>query len=189
MDLMGIIFAALGLLFGVWIVATLARYFQFRRIAADSLLSWDTGRPWFFGLCLGIGFFMIVLTVVSAVLLNRPAIHVVAQALMAIFYTVVFPLGFRIRKGFYETGIWSDRGFVPYHDIRWIGWRDKPEIMLAMRMEGGLFRPSDTFLRVPGVHYGEARRILADRMKDKTLQIAQSVLGLEPAEEARPDER
>lgn len=185
---MGVIFTGLALIFGVWIVATLGRYIQFRRIAPGTLLSWDSGRPWFFGLCLGIGFFMIVLTVVSAFLLRRPAIHVLAQGLMAVFYTLVFPLTFRIRKGFYQTGIWCDRGFVPYQDIRWLGWRDKPDITLALRMEGGLFRPTDAVLRVPGACYGEARRILADRMKDKALRAEQSVLGLESVEESQPEQ-
>ena len=182
-QLMGVIFSGLALIFAVWIVLVLRSYLQFRRVAAASLLAWDSERPWFFGLCLGIGFFMIVLTGVSAFLLKRPAIHVLSQGLMAVFYTVVFPLAFRIRKGFYRTGIWSDRGFVPYQDIRWFGWRDRPDITLALRMEGGLLRPTDAVLRVPGAYYGEARRILADRVKDRSLRVEQTVLGLaEPGE-------
>jgi len=178
-DLLGLAFAALTVIFTVWILTILVKYYRFRRLAPGSILSWESPRPWFFGLCLGIGFFMVAMTFLSGFVLHRPALHTVAQGLMALFYTVVFPLSFRIRKGFYATGIWAERGFLPYRTIRWLGWRQGQEIVLALRGEDRFLRQSYDFLRVPGDYYGQARRILADRIKDQSLDPQTSVLGLE----------
>jgi hypothetical protein len=126
------------------------------------------------------------MTFLSGFVLDRPPLHTVAQGLMAVFYTVVFPLSFRIRKGFYATGILAERGFLPYQKIRWLGWKKGQEIVLALRREDRFLRQTDDFLRVPGNYYGQARRILADRIKDQSLAPETSVLGLEgdaPAQE------
>jgi hypothetical protein len=182
--LLTLLFLGMALLFGVWILSSLVRYAQFRRLSSQRLVVWETPRPWFFGLCLGIGFFMVVLTVMSAFLLRRPPLFVVAQGLMAVFYTVVFPLRFRILKGFYQSGIWAEQGFVAYRDIRWLGWQEKPEITLAFRRQERLLGSGDAFLRVPGVHYGAARRVINERLEDRSLRVEQSVLGLEASEMA-----
>jgi hypothetical protein len=178
-QMLGLSFAGLTVLFTIWTVVLLLKYFRFRSLASSSVLSWESPRPWFFGLCLGIGFFMVVMTFLSGAVLHRPALHTVAQGLMAVFYTVVFPLSFRIRKGFYATGIWAERGFLPYQKIRWLGWREGPEIILALRADERLLRSGYDFLRVPGDYYGQARRILADRIKDQTLEPQTSILGLD----------
>lgn len=177
--LLGLAFAGLTVVFTAWILLLTVKYLRFRSLAPGSVLSWESPRPWFFGLCLGIGFFMVAMTFLSGFVLDRPPLHTVAQGLMAVFYTVVFPLSFRIRKGFYATGIWAERGFLPYHKIRWLGWREGKEIVLALRGEDRFLRQTDDFLRVPGNYYGQARRILADRIKDQSLAPKTSVLGLE----------
>jgi hypothetical protein len=122
---------------------------------------------------------MVFLTVMSAVALHRPLLVIVAQALMAVFYTIVFPLTFKIQKGFYATGIWAERGFVPYRSIRWLGWKESPQLTLALKADGRLGQRY-AFLRVPGDYYGQARRILADRIKEDSLTFETSVLGLDP---------
>lgn len=177
--LLGLAFAALTVIFTVWILLLTVKYLRFRSVASGSLLSWESPRPWFFSLCLGIGFFMVIMTFLSGFVLSRPPVHTLAQALMAVFYTVVFPLSFRIRKGFYATGIWAERGFFPYQKIRWLGWKEGQEIVLALRGEDRFLRDGYDFLRVPGDYYGQARRILADRIKDQSLAPKTSVLGLE----------
>jgi hypothetical protein len=177
---LSITFAALAVLFSVWIAIVLVRYVQFRKVSNTAVLSWMLPRPWYYNLCLGIGFFTVFLTGLSAFVLHRPPLVVTAQALMAIFYTVVFPLMFRIHRGFYATGIWAERGFVPYRSIRWLGWKEKPELTLALRAERRFFGQKYAFLRVPGDYYGQARRILADSIKDHSLSFETSVLGLDP---------
>ncbi len=146
-DLLGLAFAGLAVVFSVWNFSILVKYRQFRSLAPSSILSWETPRPWFLGLCLGIGFFMIAMTFFSGFILHRPALHTVAQGLMAVFYTVVFPMSFRIRRGFYASGIWAERRFLPYQEIRWHGWRERPEIVLGLRGEDRFLRQGYDFLR------------------------------------------
>lgn len=179
-DALGLTFLGLAILFSIWIVFTLVSYLHYKKIAKDVVLSWAPRRPWYYNLCLGIGFFMILLTGLSAFVLHRPPLVVFAQGLMALFYTLIFPLIFRIRRGFYTTGIWAERGFVPYRSIRWLGWKESPEIVLALRAEGHFRRQRYAFLRVPGDYYGQARRILADSIEEKALSLETSVLGLDP---------
>jgi hypothetical protein len=177
-------FVALGILFAVWNALTFAQYIRYRQVASEAVLSWELPRPWSYNLCLGIGFFMLVLTLISALVLHRPVHVILAQGLMALFYTVLFPLSFRIRRGFYSSGIWMERRFVPYRRIRWLGWKKGPQIVLALRASGVFRGQRYSFLRVPGDYYGQARRILADSIDAYSLSLETSVLGLE--EEAAP---
>jgi hypothetical protein len=172
-------FIGLAVLFGIWIVITLVKFAQFKQVAKGAVLAWAPRRPWYYNLCVGIGFFMVFLTVMSIFALHRPLLVIVAQALMAVFYTVVFPLIFKIRRGFYKSGIWAERGFIPYRSIRWLGWKETPQVTLALKADGR-FGQKYAFLRVPGGHYGQVRRILADRIKEDSLTLETSVLGLDP---------
>ena len=36
---------------------------------------------------------------------------------MLVYYGYAMPLSLKIGRGFYEDGIWSDAGFVPYSNI------------------------------------------------------------------------
>ncbi len=175
-------FMGLTVLFAIWNVATLSQYLAYRRIASTAELTWNPRKPWFFNMCLGIGFFMVTMTAVSVFVLSRPMLTVVAQALMALYYTVLFPMSFRIQRGFYESGIWTERGFVRYRDIVWLGWKEKPDLTLALRTETRM-RQGYAFLKVEGEYYGQARRILADRIEDRSLSVQQGVLGLQEAEQ------
>ena len=69
--LLGLAFAALTVIFTVWILLLTVKYLRFRSVASGSLLSWESPRPWFFSLCLGIGFFMVVMTFLSGFVLSR----------------------------------------------------------------------------------------------------------------------
>ena len=176
---LSITFAALAVLFGIWITFTLVKFSQFRNVVKEAVLTWEPPRPWYYSICVGIGFFMVFLTVMSIFAFRRPLLVIVAQALMAIFYTVVFPLIFKIRRGFYASGIWAERGFIPYRNIRWLGWKETPQVTLALKADGK-FGQKYAFLRLSGDYYGQARRILADRIKEDSLSLETSVLGLDP---------
>lgn len=178
-DLLRISFTALAVLFVVWNGLLITRYVRYRQVARDAVLVWESPRPWYFNLCLGIGFFMAILAGLSAFVLRRPMLVVTAQGLMALFYTVVFPLSFRIRRGFYRSGVWAERKFIPYRHIRWLGWKEAPNVVLALRAQGRLHEHY-AFLRVPGEYFGQARRILADSIDEHELRLETSVLGLEP---------
>lgn len=181
-DLLGLSFAALAVLFAVWNSICLFQYLAYRRIAPSAELTWLPPKPWFYNLCLGIGFFMVSLTAISIFLLDRPLLTVVAQALMALYYTVLFPLSFRIRRGLYASGIWAESGFVPYSRVRALSWIEKPQVVLVVRNEGGLLAAGYARLVVPGELYGQARRILAGHIEDRSLSVTKSILGLSDSE-------
>jgi hypothetical protein len=181
-DLLGLAFAALAALFAVWNSLCLRQYLAYRRIVSTAELTWPQPKPWFYNLCLGIGFFMVSLTAISIFLLDRPLLTMVAQALMALYYTVLFPLSFRIRRGLYSGGIWAESGFVPYSRVRGLNWIERPQVVLVVRTEGGLPGAGYARLVVPGELYGQARRILAGHIEDHSLSVKESILGLSDSE-------
>ncbi len=171
-------FIGLAGLFTVWNVFFLARYARYRRLMPTAELTWRLSRPWFYNMCIGIGFFMVSMTALSLFVLDRPILSSVAQGLMAIYYTIAFPLSFQIQRGFYQSGIWFDRSFVPYTKVRRLGWREQPDIVLIVTKETGLMEQDYARLRVPKEHYGEARRILASHIDDQSLSVETGILGL-----------
>jgi hypothetical protein len=181
-NVLALSFFALTALFTVWNGVYLYRYLRFRRVRSSARLTWLPPRPWFYNMCLGIGFFMLALTVVSLFLLHRPLLTIVAQSLMALFYTVLFPLSFRIRRGFYSGGIWAEHGFVPYGRVRSLNWIERPNVVLVLKTEGGPLGSGYARLVVPGELYGQARRILAEHIENHSLSMERSILGLNDTE-------
>jgi hypothetical protein len=181
-NLLAVSFAALAALFAIWNLAFLARWIQYRRVAATAELTWLPPRPWFYNMCLAIGFFMLSLTAISLFLLKRPLLTIVAESLMALYYVVLFPLSFRIRHGFYNGGIWVERGFVAYRRIRALSWIEKPAVVLVVNTEGGALGGGYGRLVVPGELYGQARRILAEHIENRSLSVETSILGLSDSE-------
>jgi hypothetical protein len=181
-NLLGLSFIALAAVFALWNSASLYQYFAYRRIASSAELTWPPRKPWFYNLCLGIGFFMVSLTAISIFFLDRPLLTLVAQSLMALYYTVLFPLSFQIRRGLYSSGIWAEGGFVPYSRVRALNWLEKPDVVLLVRTERGLTGAGYARLVVPGDLYGQARRILAGHIEDRSLSVGKSILGLSESE-------
>jgi hypothetical protein len=182
--LLALSFIALALTFAIWNTVAVVQQLAYRRIGSTAELTWLPPRPWFYNLCLGIGFFMVSLTAISIFLLERPLMTEVAQALMAIYYTILFPLSFRIRRGLYATGIWTEGGFVPYSRVRALDWIEKPNVVLVLKTDGlfDAFNESYRRLPVPGELYGQVRRVLASHIEDHSLTVRKSVLGLSDSE-------
>ena len=65
--------------------------------------------------------------------------------------------------------------------MRRLSWREKPDIVLVVMKENDLTGQSYARLKVPGDRYGEARRILAGHIEDRTLSVEKSILGLQNA--------
>jgi hypothetical protein len=178
-DLLGLSFIALAALFAIWNSICLFQYLTYRRLAPSAELTWLPAKPWFYNMCLGIGFFMVSLTAISIFLLDRPFLTVVAQAL-ALYYTVLFPRSAPIRRGLYRRH-WAESGLRPTPDPA-LNWIEKPEVVLVVRSEGGLVGAGYARLIVPGELYGQARRILAGHIEDHSLTVKKSILGLSESE-------
>jgi hypothetical protein len=179
-------FLGLAVLFTVWNLAILIQFRTYRRVLDGAELTWYPKRPWFYNMCLGIGFFMLSMTALSLFVLHRPGLTIVSQALMALYSTFLFPLSFRFKRGFYRAGIWSERGFVPYRRVRSINWIEKPDIILIVGTEGGLLEPGYRRLQLQGDQYGQARRILAGHIEDHSLAVEKSILGLSDTDSQTP---
>jgi hypothetical protein len=74
-----------------------------------------------YGVSLAIGVVLGFIVFYKLVFLHR---QVFGEGMMFLYYGYLVPLNLRIRRGFYNEGIWTDTGFVPYHEIGGITWRE-----------------------------------------------------------------
>jgi hypothetical protein len=166
------------LLFGVgFLVANfkvgleLLRYHRRKRSA---LLVWPKPKPRYYGMSLLIGL-ILGLLLVAEILLRRPVYSLFGEAMMFLYYICLFPLATRIARGFYQDGVWSDTGFMPWSEISAVSWRDEGSVTLMLVSHGKSFARR---LEVPGSQYGEARRVLLDRVKAHDIHIGGAGLNL-----------
>ena len=98
------------------------------------------------------------------------------EGMMFLYYGYLLPLSLRIRRGFYEDGMWTDSGFMPYDQIGGISWReDEHQVTLIVISR---LRNLARRLAVPLDHYGAARRLLRDKIKQHAIQFAGTGLDL-----------
>ena len=142
----------------------LVRYQQSKRA---SLLVWPRPRPRYYwaNLLLGV---ILGLLIVAEILLKRPMYSLFGEGMMFVYYMVLFPLRTRIARGFFEQGIWSDSGFMRWADISAISWKEEKQITLILISKA---RNLARRLQVPVEQYGEARRLLKDRVRSHDLNI------------------
>jgi hypothetical protein len=153
------------------LASTLVRAWVMRR---EQLLTWPGPRPRFHGLTLFIGVVFGVLVLVELLLLRRSPGYWVFDVTMVVYYGYLLPLAVRIRRGFYERGIWADGGYVAFNDIARLSWREDPGITLVVVRRTGAVRQ----LAVPQQFYAQARRLLRDRIKAHEIEFAPSALAL-----------
>src|SRR5262245_12328835 len=162
----------LGFLVANIVVAIeLVRYHRSKRSA---LLVWPRPKPRYYNVSLLLGVILGLLIVVE-ILLKRPMYSLFGEAMMFVYYTCLFPMATRIARGFYQDGVWSDSGFMPWSDISAVSWKDEGDVTLILISHG---RSLARRLAVPGHRYGEARRVLRDRIQAHDIQIGGAGLNL-----------
>ncbi len=158
---------------GIWwllgvgfLIANLRLLFHLLRswkLRSSALLTWPCRKPPFYGLFLGLGVLFGCLVLFNVIGQRRSPtdVSVLSEAMMFVYFAYALPLSFRIAHGFYDDGIWTDRGFVPYAHIGGLTWREEREITLVLiyRLRNRVRR-----LVVPEAHYGEARRLLREKI-------------------------
>ena len=156
-----------------FLIANLRLLFHFLRswkLQSSALLTWPCRKPPFYGLFLGLGVLFGCLVLFNVVWQRRSPTDaaVLAEAMMFIYFAYALPLSFRIAHGFYDDGIWADRGFVPYAQIGGLTWREEREITLVLiyRLRNRVRR-----LVVPEAHYGEARRLLREKITARDIHF------------------
>ena len=77
--------------------------------------------------------------------------QVFGETMMLVYYGYALPLSLEIGRGFYEDGIWSDGGFMPYSHIGGLTWREGEQLtlvlMLPMRAFARRLTVPETLLR------------------------------------------
>jgi hypothetical protein len=151
----------LGVGFLIANLQLLARFIRFWRVRSTALLTWPRPRSRFYGISLAFGLVFGVLVFVKIVMQQRPVTDAFGEVMMFIYYAYAFPLSLKIGPGFYDDGIWSNSGFVPYGHIGGLSWREGKALTLVLIYR---VRSLTRYLDVPQEHYGEVRRLLRDKI-------------------------
>ena len=167
------------LLFGVgFLVANLklgAAFLAYRRRAQSALLVWEAAKPRYFGFSLALGVVLGLLLATEVIIIQRSPRSIFGEAMMFLYYGYTFPLSTRIRRGFYGEGIWSDTGFMKWSEIAAVSWKEEPTVRLILISHA---RSIARHLEIPGHLYGQARRVLRDRIKAHDIHMGGTGLDL-----------
>jgi hypothetical protein len=167
------------LLFGLgFLVANLklgASLWAYRRRVKSALLIWEGPKPRYYGFSLALGVILGMLLLTEAFVLRRSTRSIFGEAMMFLYYGYTFPLSTRIRRGFYGDGVWSDSGFMKWSEISAVSWKDETGITLVLISNA---RNIARRLEIPGNLYGQARRVLLDRIKSHDIQMKGTGLDL-----------
>jgi hypothetical protein len=153
----------------------LAQYARFWRLRSSAVLTWPAGRPpyavFFAALAGALG----LLIIVKLVILRGVVTQAFGESMMLVYYGYAAPLSWRIGRGFYRDGIWSDSGFMRYAEIGGLSWREDTDVTLVLISRA---RRLARRLKVPLPLYAEARRILRDHIATHDIHFAGQTLDL-----------
>ena len=152
---------------------------RYRRRRQTALLTWRGQRPAYYR-------FNILLAVTLGLLLAAKLVRqepdrAFGEAMMFMYYGCAFPLSTRIARGFYGDGIWSDSGFMRWAQISAVSWNEEGRITLILISH---FRNIARRLVVPTHLYGQARRVLRDKVSEHALRIGGAGLDLGSRDES-----
>ena len=160
------------------VTADLVRYQWRKRFA---LLTWQNPKPRHYGMNLGLGVVLGLLLAYKLFVMRRQPDQLFGEAMMFVYYGYAFPLSARISRGFYRDGVWSDTGFMTWKQISAVSWKEEGGVTLILISH---FRNIARRLQVPGHLYGQARRVLRDKIRDHALHIGGSGLDLGSRDES-----
>jgi hypothetical protein len=149
--------------------------FRYRRLRRHALVTWPAPRPPLYRLFLWVGALLGVLIVYKLAVLRLPPTQVFGEAMMLVYYVYAMPLSAEIRRGFSADGIWTDTGYLPYSRIGGLTWREGPPVMLVVMYRWKNFARR---LTVPEPLYGEARRVLRDKIATHDIHFTGKTLDL-----------
>jgi hypothetical protein len=152
---------------------------RFLRLRSSALLTWPGRKPPAYGMFLALG--VILGLVIMFVVLHQRFIDFFGESMMFLYYGYLVPLSLKIGRGFYRDGVWLEDGFMPYGNIGGLSWREEGEITLLLipRMKRLARR-----LIVPKPYYGQARRLLRDKIKGHDIHFTGKALDLGDHDEA-----
>ncbi len=147
--------------------------YRYRRRRQSALLTWKGPRPAYYQ-------FNILLAVTLGLLLAAKLVRqepdrAFGEAMMFVYYGCAFPLSTRIARGFYGDGVWSDSGFMRWTQISAVSWKEEGRVTLVLISH---LRNIARRLEIPPQLYGQARRVLRDKIRDHDLHIGGAGLDL-----------
>lgn len=169
MDAITWVLRLLGVAFLIANIRLAVQYLQFRRLNRGAILTWAGPKPPYYGVALGTG---VVLGLLVMFKLYR-GLPIFGEMMMFLYYAYLFPLSRSIRRGFYADGIWADTVFIPYNEVGGVSWREGTHsvtLVIISRMRNLARR-----LAVPGDKYGEARRLLRDKIGEHEISFADTL--------------
>ena len=145
------------------VTADLVTYYRRKRSA---VLIWRNPRPRYyrFHILLAITLGLLL----AAKLVRKQPDQAFGEAMMFVYYGCAFPLCTRISRGFYDEGVWSDAGFMRWAQISAVAWKEEGRITLILISH---FRSLARRLEVPAHLYGQARRVLRDKIREHAIHI------------------
>lgn len=156
----------------VKVTADLLRFYTRK---ASALLIWENPKPRYYGFALALGAMLGVLLVVKIFILGRSPGQLFGEVMMFLYFGYAVPLSTRIARGFYQDGVWADSGFMPWGQISAVSWKEGEAVTLILIPH---FRSIARRLEVPGHLYGQARRLLRDKIKAHDIHIGGAGLDL-----------
>src|SRR5687768_12193505 len=174
-----VLLAQILFLFGVGFlganVKVVVDLLRFRVRKRSALLVWESPKPPYYGFTLALGVTLGMLVAFKLFYQRRPPDQLFGEIMMFVYYGYAFPLSTRIAKGFYRDGVWSDSGFMRWGQISAVSWKEEGAVTLVLISH---FKNIARRLQVPGHLYGQARRVLRDKIKAHDIHIGGSWLDL-----------
>ena len=170
-----------GLGFMVANLRVVADVIRFRVRRASALLVWDTPKPRFYRWSLLLAV-VLGLLLAAKLIQRQPPHRIFGEAMMFVYYGCALPMSTRISRGFYRDGVWSDTGFMRWAHISAVSWKEEGTavtLVLISRLKSMARR-----LDVPGNLYGEARKVLREKVKTQDISFGGAGLDLGSRDDA-----
>jgi hypothetical protein len=164
-----------GLGFMIANLKVVADVIRFRVRRASALLVWDSPKPRFYRWSLLLAV-VLGLLVAAKIVQRQPPDRIFGEAMMFVYYGCALPMSTRISRGFYRDGVWSNSGFMRWAHISAVSWKEEGTavtLVLISRLKSMARR-----LDVPGNLYGEARKVLREKVKAQDITFGGAGLEL-----------
>lgn len=149
-------------------------YLSYRRRRVGALLVWPGPQAPYYGMGLGMGVVLGLVIFYKIVVSGQSAF---GETMMFVYFGYLSPIVRpRIRRGFYEDGIWADSAFIKYDEVGGFKWQEEQHaasLIVISRLRSLARR-----MAVPLEHYGAARRLLRDKIREHAIQFVGTGLDL-----------